>query len=533
MKLNFPNLNRTLLLVFVIVNLTLSSQNKNLSNGNVFDGEPYLSINPNNSQHIVVAWMGWINLSNQFKIKIKTSFDGGETWSTTSELPHTVIGYTSADPSIDFNQNGDVFVCYIDFTGTNPPVTGGVYICKSIDGGLTFSNPIEVINTSYDDTKWPIDRPWMVIDKSSSNNQGNIYITSMNLNRNNPSYNPYLSVSNDTGNSFTTTYIDTNDWLAGSINPLPMCSPTISSNGVFYGAYPSYVVTQSFYAQAFLAKSLDAGTNFTYNTVITHTSPTNIGNYPYAKKASLLLCNPSNANHLAYMYLSAVHGDLDLFLIETMDAGVSWTSPIRINDDPVGNDRMQDLIWGDFDTDGDLIISWRDRRNGVDGTYQNESEIWASYRHNSETEFSPNFQITNQSAAYNTDLEYAGNDFMCIKTQDDTLYATWGDTRNGELNIWFQSMATDGTILSVMQISSEEIPHIFIYPNPIDSKIFIEGNLIQNVIVYDLNAKKMTSISNENKSNIIEVNTENYPIGTYIVEVTTSKKIVTKKVIKH
>lgn len=533
MDLKKNKIKHIITVMFIVCFSALYSQNQNLSNGAIFDGEPYLSINPSNSQHIVVAWMGWVNLSNQFKIKTKSSFDGGETWSTTSELPHTITGYTSADPSIDFNQNGDVFICYIDFTGTTPPVTGGVYISKSTDGGLTWNAPLEVINTSYDGTKWPIDRPWMVIDKSASVNSGNIYVTTMNLNRDNPSFNPYLSVSTDSGINFSTTYIDSSGWLAGSINPLPMCSPAVSSTGIFYGVYPSYVLTQSLYAQAFLATSIDAGSTFTYNTTITHTTPTNIGNYSYAKKASLFLCNPSNANHLAYIYLTAELGDLDIFLIESLDAGINWTTPTRINDDPVGNNRMQDLIWGDFDTDGDLIISWRDKRNGTDGTYQNPSEIWASYRSHTATDFSPNFQITNQLVAFDSDLEYAGNDFMSIKTQDDILYAAWGDPRDGELNIWFQRMATDGTVLSINQISSEDVPDVFIYPNPITSKIYVESNNLERVIIYDSNGKTILNKLNKNNNKFLDISTVNYPSGTYIVEVTTSKTTVTKKVIKH
>ncbi|WP_299101490.1 T9SS type A sorting domain-containing protein [uncultured Winogradskyella sp.] len=533
MIISSSKLNKALFSLLILLSIGLYSQNQNLSSGTVFDGEPYLSIDPSDTQHIVVAWMGWVNLSNQFKIKTKTSFDGGETWSAVSELPHTISGYTSADPSIDFDHNGDVYLCYIDFTGTEAPVTGGVYICKSTDGGLTWNAPLEVINSNYDGTKWPIDRPWMVIDKSSSVNQGHIYVTSMNLNRDNPSYNPYLSVSNDSGNSFTTTYIDSANWLAGSINPLPLCSPTISSTGTFYGAYPSYVLSQSAYAQVFLASSIDAGTNFSYNTVITHSTPTNNASFTYAKKASLLLCNPSNENHLVYIYLSAENGDLDVFMIETTDAGSTWSTPTRINDDPIGNDRMQDLVWADFDSDGDIIISWRDRRNGTDGTFQNPTEIWAAYRSSTATEFSSNFQITNQSAIHNTDLEYAGNDFMSIKTQNDILYATWGDTRDGELNIWFQRMATDGTLLSVSQISSEDVPDIFVYPNPATSKIFVESNTLKKVVIYDLAGKEINSIRNNDNSNTVVINIEDYPAGNYIVEVTTSETTVTKKVVKH
>ncbi len=158
-------------------------QNQNLSNGIAFDGEPYLAVNPNNSQHIVVAWMSWINILNQFKIKTITSFDGGQTWSDAVEHPHTVSTYKSADPSIDFDNTGNVFLCYIDFDGSEPPVNGGVYIRKSIDGGLTWNPPVEVINADYDGTKWPIDRPWIVIDKSNGINSGTIYVTSMNGNK--------------------------------------------------------------------------------------------------------------------------------------------------------------------------------------------------------------------------------------------------------------------------------------------------------------------------------------------------------------
>ena len=523
----------TTILLLLLINTTAFGQNQNLSNGNVFDGEPYLAIDPHDSQHLVVAWMGWVNLLNQFKIKTKTSFDGGQTWSPVTELPHTTIGYSSADPSIDFNQNGDVFICYIDFTGTTPPVTGGVYLCKSTDGGLSWNAPTEVINTSYDGTKWPIDRPWMVIDKSTSPYQGYIYVTTMNLNRTNPDFNPYLSISSDSGNTFSTRYIDTTGWLAGNLNPLPMCSPAVSSTGVFYGIYPSFVLTQSPYFQSFLATSNDGGTDLTHHNVIIQTAPPNTTDYPYAKKGGLLLCNPANANHLVSIFTSASHGDLDIYLTESLDAGLTWTNPIRLNDDPIANDRMQDLLWGDFDTDGDLVVSWRDRRNGTDSTYQTPSEIWATYRLHEEPQFAPNFQITNQTVAYDSILENAGNDFMCIKLQDDTLYASWGDTRNGKLNIWFQSMTIDGTILSIQQISSEKIPQISIYPNPATSLVKVEGENIKKVTVYDIKGHEVIAKQNGLLPNEVELSLEKLTNGTYLVQVITSDGIITKQILKQ
>ncbi len=480
---------KILVLYLLLFNALLQGQNINVSNGNVFDGEPFLAVNPINSQHIVVAWMGWINLANRFQIKTKTSFDGGQTWSVEALLPHTVSGYSSADPCIAFNHLGNVFISYIDFTGANPPVTGGVYLSQSTDGGLTWETPSEVVNTSFDGTKWPIDRPWMTIDRSNGPYQGNIYIASFNLNRTNPPYNPYLSVSSDNGVSFSTRYVDTTNWLAGSINPLPICFPTASSSGVLYLSYPSFVISQSLYTQSFLGVSDDGGNSISHKKIITNNPPAKLEDYPLAKKGSPLISDPSNEMHLAFVMLNGKMGDLDVYLTESFDAGDSWSDPIRINDDPIMNERMQDLVWADFDNDGDLVISWRDRRNGSNSTYQADTEIWAAFRNKDSIAFGPNFQLTSQSVIHDPDLEESGNDFMCIQLQDDIMYAAWGDTRDGEINIWFQSMNTGGVVLSSRQISSEKIPSLRVYPNPSTSQLSIEGEQLGSIEIYDLNGK--------------------------------------------
>ncbi len=508
------------------------AQNTNLSNGIVFDGEPYIAVNPSNSQHLVVAWMGWVDFANKFQIKTKSSFDGGLTWSTVTELPHTVSGYSSADPCVDFNTNGDIYISYIDFTGTTPPVTGGVYICQSSDNGNSWSTPQEVINTNFDGTKWPIDRPWMVIDKSSGTTNGNIYVASFNLNRTNAPFNPYISVSTDNGNSFTTRYADTTDWLAGSLNPLPLCVPTVASDGTLYASYPSYVPTQSLYTQSFLALSEDAANSFSHKTILTNNPPANLSDFPLAKKGAPIFSNPANPDHLAYLYLSAQTGDLDVYLTETLDAGDTWTTPIRLNDDPISNNRMQDMIWGDFDDDGDLVVSWRDRRNGGDSTYQASAQIWAAYRDKDSSTFAPNFQITSQIVGHNTDLEEAGNDFMCIKLQNDTLSAVWGDPRDGEINIWFQQMYIDGSVLSVSQIASDAAPKMKVFPNPTADKISVQGISIQSVELINQKGKVVQSETFYNAPDFIELNISALPNGLYSLRIKTKYGTFSEAVLK-
>jgi len=521
-----------LVLPLLFLSISIFGQNVNISNGFVFDGEPYLAIDPSDSQHIVIAWMGWVNIENQFMIRTKTSFDGGQTWSDTFELPHVQTGFTSADPCVDFNSKGEVFISYIDFTGTEPPVTGGVYISKSMDGGLTWEFPNLVISTEFDGTKWPIDRPWMVIDNSSNSNSDNIYITTFNLNRTNPSFNPYLSVSHDGGRTFDSKILDTNGWLAGNLNPFPMCSPSISPSGSFYGVYPSFLFSQSLKFQTFLVSSNDGGINLEYNFVLEHDFPANVIDFPNAKKGGLLLADPSKEEHLVYIFLAADFVDLDVFITESNNLGVTWSDPIRVNDDPVSNNRMQDLLWGDFDIDGDLVISWRDRRNGKNGSFQADSEIWAAFRSKDSLNFGKNFQITNELIAFDSILENSGNDFMSIKLQDDNINATWGDTRSGRLNIWFQSLTTNGLVLNTQQVSPKQDLRVALFPNPSSSKVTVISELIYRIVVYNESGSIVLSEEYNQRTDAVEIDISGLESGAYLIQTVTSKGVLTKKMIK-
>ncbi len=323
--------------------------------------------------------------------------------------------------------------------------------------------------------------------------------------------------------------------MAGSFNSAPMASPTVSSNGVFYAAYPSYVISQNLYPQYFLTVSNDGGSTFTYHTILTNTDPISSSDskFDFAKKAYLLISNPANTNHLAFIYLRTINGNLDVYLTETTDAGLSWSIPIRINDDPVSNNRMHDLVWGDFDTDGDLIITWRDRRNGTDTTFQTSSEIWGAYRSKDSTQFAPNFQLTSETVAYDSILENSGNDFMSTKLQNDTLHCVWGDTRNGKLNIWYQRMLINGTVLSIQQLASENLPEVLICPNPTKSLITINVENLKQVTVYDINGRKIIKKNNTNGSNEMVINLESQSNGTYFIEITTTKGKITRKIQKR
>jgi len=514
--------------IFLLSASLVFAQNQNISGGNLFEGEPFLSIDPNDPQHMVVAWMGFV-LFDPITIKTAVTYDGGQTWSSATNIPHFAPTYGSADPSLEFDNDGNVHLCYVDYDADID--SGSVYMRSSSDGGMSWGSPVEVINAQSDTGQYPVDRPWMSIDRSGGSNDGNIYITSMPPNVFGPlipPHHPYFMRSTNGGATFDPwQYLDDVDWLSGDQIQQPMPTHAVSSDGAFHAVYPSWVTSQSFLPQFIHASSDDAGNSFSYHSVLASLSS---ANDPNAKKGYLIRANPANADHLLFFHLDEVNGDADVYMTESFDAGVTWSSGVRVNDDPIGNDRMQDLLWADLDQDGDLVVSWRDRRNGGNGNYNADTEIWGAVRWKDSTDFSPNFRISDTIVEHNIILNESGNDFMCIKLMDDTLSAVWGDVRNGSLNIWFQRMDLNGTILSIQQISTALIPVFDIFPNPSSNFIklvFAAPELVESITIVDMNGKVVFETL-EFRS-LLDLSKLAH--GSYIVQIRTDEATTSKKLI--
>ncbi|MDF1612833.1 T9SS type A sorting domain-containing protein [Stygiobacter electus] len=481
----------------------LNAQNINLSNGKIFEGEPFLRVNPNNSQHLVLVWMGY---DHPYKVALyyRVSFDAGNTWSNKAKIQQTNSVFSAADPSIDFDNQGNVYLSYVEFV--SPPNTtdsGGIFMRKSTDGGLTWQSPVKVMDLNSDPGKRAIDRPWLRVDRSSGSSNGNIYITSMNMaGVTTPPFNPYLHRSFDGGNTWEAyKYIDTAGWLSGNFISHPMSTPDVSATGVFHAIYPSYDYTQNPYPRYIHVKSSDSGNTLNYNTVF---YDTNNVNDSFPKKGYLLRVNPINPQHLIFFYLAKNYGDIDVFARESYDGGMTWAGPQRINDDPVSNKRMQDLVWAEFNQHGDLFVAWRDRRNAPDSTFTTSSEIWGSVKWHDSTDFAVNFKISDNLVPYDSILgATSGNDFMCVQFSNDTAYAVWGSNTTGTLNIWFQRINLSN-LTNVNIESAKNLPSDYTlyqnYPNPFNPSTTINFSLPKTeyvtLNVFDALGNEITTLVN-------------------------------------
>ena len=493
--------------------------NTNLSNGVTFDGEPFLAVNPINNQNLVAAWMG-LKLSNgQLRIAIKTraSFDGGDSWSAVNTLPHFGTGYGSADVSMAFNKNGLLFLSYID--SKQSPDSGGVYVARSFDGGLNWDTPTKAFDMYDDLTKRAIDRPWLVVDNSNTTNSGTLYITTKPASWISPPNRNYFKASSDNGFTWTSiANIDGGTYLVGSFIAEPMATPATTVNGNFCAIYPSYVTTQNPLPTFYFAKSNDKGQSFNYSTVFSVVPAASDTNY---KNGYQLISQLTDSNKFIFLTPSAQNGDADITAFHSNDGGQTWSGPIRVNDDTLSNGKGQDLVCGATNEVGNLVVTWRDRRNSpVNGFWNAGYDFYYATSTDNGQTFSSNQKLSSQFIAFDSVLTQNGNDFMSCVYRGDTLYSVWGDTRSGKMNIYFaKTIVSTNTGVGITTFDGEA-QQWTIFPNPVANEINIsvsEEMMGKRLSVYHENGKLI--LERKVTDRLMKIETKNLSGGNYFIKI--------------
>lgn len=447
-----------ILLLVSISNGVLAQTNYNLSDPTLFDGEPSIAVNPANQHNIIAGWMK-LRADEKVWIATKASFDRGQTWSTIHFMPHDTVANGSADVAIAFHNSGIAYLSWINFR-TNPDTAGAVFLSKSADGGLTWQTPNKVIDEK-DTPDLPFDRPWVAVDNSGGATNGMIYVTTMSAYwQAGQQHHIYLRTSADGGLTWSTVkQVDNTAFSVGSLNA-SYGAISIGKDGRAYIAYMSYDVSVSPYVRYYSATTDDAG--LTFQRKVVDTVFINAGSD--FTRGWCLKANPAINGNAILTWIDNRYGDYDVVVSKTMDGGITWTKPLRVNDDALNNGMEQDMVWADFSPSGNLALAWRDRRlNGTGSTVP--FDIYIASSTDGVTTFSPNLRVTTVASPYF--LVPQGNSFIGLAATDSSIYTNWGDYRNTPVwNIYFNK--TDLTTLTtgVTEVASETQPSLELFPNP-------------------------------------------------------------------
>lgn len=129
--------------------------------------------------------------------------------------------------------------------------------------------------------------------------------------------------------------------------------------------------------------------------------------------------------------------DIDVYIIKSADGGDSWSTPLKVNQDPPGLGKQHYFPWITVDAvTGGICIIYYDDRN-VSST---EAETWVSYSYDGGNSFT-DFRVSDVSftpspipgLAYNYFGDYLGISAMNLK-----VYPMWTDNRleGGQAMTW-------------------------------------------------------------------------------------------------
>lgn len=236
---------KILTLLYIFLSIVSYSQSDVQINPNLsFCGESNLAVNPING-HMAVGWMKVTGVAPLIiSLAISTSTDEGTTWSTPVYMPHFFKTGTSADPTLAYNKSGELFLVYIDSKIVKD--SGNIYCCKSLDDGKTWNKPSKVVDF-YHAPDIPIDRPFVVIDKSNGVHAGRLYITCKSYSAGQKPHRIWTTFSDNDGVNWSSAQVLDTLGVPLEYNSNTAGFPCVTSNGKFMVMYPSYNAKFSIY----------------------------------------------------------------------------------------------------------------------------------------------------------------------------------------------------------------------------------------------------------------------------------------------
>lgn len=300
------------------------------------------------------------------------STDGGKTWKTIPvEDPK---GLTQGDDTVYFGSDGTAYHAHLSFVGIRvakpPRAESGILVEASKDGGLTWNESVPAINHINSVTPFE-DKPGIVVDNAAeSKYKGNVYLAWTRFDvygSADPECHSqiYFSRSTDGGKSFSMPFriSDSGGDCRDSDNTVEGAVPAVGPKGEVYlvWAGPLGLVFK---------KSPDGGLTFGKDKVIGPMpggwdfSVDGLDRANGMPVTGVDLSNGPNKGTLYLNWIDARNGDLDVFIASSRDGGETWSSPVRVNDDPLKNGKVQFFTWMSVDPiDGSVNIVFYDRRD--------------------------------------------------------------------------------------------------------------------------------------------------------------------------
>ncbi|MCB2201173.1 T9SS type A sorting domain-containing protein [bacterium] len=357
------------------------------------------------------------------------SFDQGESWG--GEI-YGAGENNSGDPTTSISLDGRWFVNYIDGGGNY----GGMGISYSDDQGQTWT-PVFIASNPGS----LADKNHMWIDNSpTSDYEGNLYVAWTDFGGSNNN-DIVISRSTDAGESWSPKVNLSQGINAGSHSQGVNIST--GPNGEVYVVWTIYDGWPQDEKAIGMARSLDGGETWEpavriiedIRGIRNSDVPQNmrVNSFP---SAAVDCSNGSTRGNVYVVWTNiGVPGentgnDRDVYLIRSTDDGDSWSEPIRVNQDEIGQGKAHYLPWIAVDpSNGVVSVIFYDNRN----TNANQAEAWVAVSSDAGVNWE-DFRVSDVAFTPSPIPGLAGGyfgDYLSITALDGKVYPCWTDNRSG------------------------------------------------------------------------------------------------------
>ncbi len=318
--------------------------------------EPSIAVDPLNPNRIAIGWRQFDTINSDFRqAGVGYSTDGGQTWTASVLDP----GQFRSDPVLDFDADGNFYYSSLSSLSS-------IEMFKSTDGGASWSNPVPAFGG---------DKQWIAVDRTSGIGRGNIYqhwnvqFTGI------PDTNFTRSING--GASFQTS-------ISGPTPYMKWGTMDVGPDGTLYLAGSDLNTDDGhLFSKSITAQDSTQTPTFSMSEPVflggTTSSFGDLNPSGLLGQVSIATDHSQSSSHGNVYILGSVDppgpDPLDVMLIRSIDGGDTWSSPIRVNNDP-GNGAYQWFGTMSVAPNGRIDVIWNDTRNDAS---DQTSELFYAY----------------------------------------------------------------------------------------------------------------------------------------------------------
>jgi len=405
--------------------------------------EPSIAVDPHNPSIIVAGaqdyrllstgghrWHGYyrsIDAGQSWSVMLLPGYPGDNSPQGLASPLHNVYSSIS-DPVLAFDRSGNVYYVGITAAGTFTSSSGfNLFVAKFLNDGADYAFTTLLPSSIYN----LADKPWITVDTTGGPNDGTVYVT----------YDSFTAKGSvDAGVSL----VRSTD--GGVTYSLPLLAirqgffsgVTVDSQGrVFVSSLTAG--RSSLSKNILVAVSTDAGQSFRG-----HEIASNVSILPSALPANFFrvftVPQLASDNHGVYMVWDDFgRGDSNVMFTESTDGGISWASPLQVNDVTTGQHFFSTIAV----SGGVISVAWYDSRlgqssngfiSGLDVFYAESTDGGHSFSSNvrvTSVSFNPNIV---ERADFGATFVFMG-DYIQVAASPAAAHIIWSDNRDACSNI--------------------------------------------------------------------------------------------------